>query len=371
MDATKLRSTGIAMVCAFILICLNSRSVPAQYVVSARGGLVNYTGTDVQLLKAGETDWVQLEKHQQLADGDQVRTGDHSRAEILLNPGSYLRLNNATVVEFLHTDFPVIAFKLNSGSAIVEAGELSGAFRIMAHTPQSTVRIEKDGLYRIDSRAELTELAVHKGEAVVQGQGIAEKKIGKDRYAKLLPNKTEFAKLENVGKDEFDYWSQDRAETLIASNRALVRRSGFYNGWCHNQWAFDSLFGNFTFLPCGRFYYSPYFSGYAYWCPLYGSPYWQHGYSGYWGPGFSGGGGSAPPRERLGKAIYALSPKDPGSPIHVGEPASFSFGGDRFSHTPIHSAAGGSGGYSMGSASSHSAPTATGHAVAPIGRGKN
>ena len=365
MNARKMRSTAAAALCAASLILVNSRTVSAQYVVSARGGLVNYAGSDVQALKPGETTWVKVERLQQLGDGDRLRTGEHSRAEILLNPGSYLRMDRATEVEFSQTDLPSIAFGLNAGSAIVEAGALQGTLSILVRTPHSRIEIKKDGIYRIDTRAHITELAVHKGEAVLAGEGIAEKKIGRGKWAKIAPDAVDLAKLEDVSRDEFYFWSQGRAESSIASNRALVRRSGFRSGWTGNQWVFDSLFGIFTFVPFGSFYYSPYFSGYGYWCPLYGG--------GYWGGSYTGGVSPATVHEKWGKAIYALSPKAPGSAIQIVEHGALTAPGDRFSRAPIHLANPNNSGYSMGSSSSHAAsgPTATGPAVAPIGKGKN
>ena len=62
--------------------------VVMQFMISAHAGLVNYVEGPVN---------VQL--HQQLGVGSPVQTGLQGHAEILLNPGSFLRVGeNSTVV---------------------------------------------------------------------------------------------------------------------------------------------------------------------------------------------------------------------------------------------------------------------------------
>src|SRR5215831_19164590 len=70
-----------------------------QNLVSASAGDVNFTEGDVKV-KTATTDWGALASGDTLKNGDSVKTGTGGRAEILLNPGSYLRLSGDTEFQF-------------------------------------------------------------------------------------------------------------------------------------------------------------------------------------------------------------------------------------------------------------------------------
>ncbi|MBI4470813.1 MAG: FecR domain-containing protein [Acidobacteria bacterium] len=362
MNARISRRLLIASIGAVMLCSSMPPAALAQHLVSARAGLVNHAGPEVQLQMPGESSWIDVATHQQLEDGVQIRTGRNSRAELLLNPGSFLRMDRDTVVRAAQTDLSRMVFELRSGSAIVEAGGLEKIFTILVATPETLVRITKDGLYRVDLKPGVTELSIHKGSAMLQPIGASEKKVGDGKMARVTAGEVELSKLANIGRDEFDYWSQDRAETLIAANRSLMRRSGFAYGLSSNGWYYDPLFAFYTFVPFGSPYYSPYFNNYGYWCGGYFGGYVGGGWAGPSVPQVSGKPNGEP---------YRISLKDPGQPIRVATSSWLDMGGGRYSSQPVYSAAsrgGSAGGGAMTIPSS--APVFTGTAMAPAGKGR-
>jgi hypothetical protein len=146
----------------------SSSSDLAQYTVSAKAGAVNIAEGDIAY-KRDQGDWDMLIAGDDLRSGDAVKTGNGGRAEILLNPGSYLRISENTEVVFLDTSLDNLKIELLRGAAIVEvavAEREQGAIASII-TPQAEFRIAKGGLYRFDVDAAKTIAVVRKGKLVV------------------------------------------------------------------------------------------------------------------------------------------------------------------------------------------------------------
>src|SRR5689334_10473095 len=84
---------------AGLLLCFAlavTMSVEAQnrekYVISAKAGGINQITGDVTLRREGAKSEQRLTSSDDLESGDVVSTGVDGRIEVLLNPGSYLRV---------------------------------------------------------------------------------------------------------------------------------------------------------------------------------------------------------------------------------------------------------------------------------------
>src|SRR5215471_730883 len=82
-----------------------------QNLVSSSAGEVNYTEGEVNL-KSGQADWDRVANGDTLKNGDSVKTGQTGRAEILLNPGSYLRLSGDTQFQFDDTSLDNLRLRI-------------------------------------------------------------------------------------------------------------------------------------------------------------------------------------------------------------------------------------------------------------------
>ncbi|HET8675326.1 MAG TPA: FecR domain-containing protein, partial [Blastocatellia bacterium] len=105
----------------------------SQYLVSARAGVVNVVEGDVSFERAGKSDM--LIAGDVVRSGDLVKTGANGRAEILLNPGSYLRLSTNTEFIFKDTRIHRLELALLKGSAIIEASVVVETIKVI--TPQA------------------------------------------------------------------------------------------------------------------------------------------------------------------------------------------------------------------------------------------
>ena len=281
-------------------ILLTSTSVLAQerrpvprgelgkYVISAKAGVVNLVEGDVQVIRPRLATPEFLISGDELQAGDTVKTGS-GRAEILLNPGSYLRLGAHSEFIFLFDTLSNDKLKLLRGSAVLEASALEGS--IMVDTPKTSFEITREGLYRFDVGPDgKAEVAVRKGRVLAGGTTI---KQGK--RAAMEGGTAAIAKLNKQDADALDDWSKTRAKTLIElnsglSNAGMSRTLGMST--LRNAWIYDPFCHCYTFLPLGGGFSSPYGWSYSVGNP-YGYYYYHPRYNnGGWTGGGSNGGGS-------------------------------------------------------------------------------
>lgn len=251
-------------------------------VISAKAGGVNNVAGDATFGRAGANDWKRLTTSDHLKSGDAVRTGADGRVEILLNPGSYLRLGPNTEFVFADTTLDKLRLRLTSGSALVEVTGFSDIDVVVTfETPEGNMEILRSGLYRFNAWRSTAEVFVHNGRARV-----GEVLVKGGQFARLArgasdPVVAKFDKKQQ--RDALDLWSRERARDLAKINERLQRRS-VSTLLAHAR--FDDLFfGSFGHV--GVWLWSPYDACYTFVPFAYGwpSPYgFQYGVA-YWGYG--------------------------------------------------------------------------------------
>ena len=192
--------------------------------------------------------------------GDVVSTGVWARAEILLNPGSYLRLGENSEFELVDSSLDNLRVKLIKGSAILEAiGGENTELRINIVTAQQALVIVRRGLYRINAQSGATELLVQKGRSQLANNPLEMAKGGQKIV--VSGGSSLIAKISKYNKDEFDDWSRQRGQTLVQANIRLSARTmsgysalntfGFagsgFGRW--GLWAYNTSYRCYTFLP--------------------------------------------------------------------------------------------------------------------------
>lgn len=245
-----------------------------KYVISAKAGGVNYVeGTASVVRKSGKSS--RLLKGDTLEIGDRVSTGQDGKIEILLNPGSYLRLGAMSAFEFTTTSLDDLQLRLDSGSAILEVFA-ADEFTVAVATPKTKFVILETGVYRVDVAGDGARLEVWKGLAKVAGREDMAK--GGRAITSSGSGSTVIAKFDRDEKDALDVWSKERGKQLAKLSerlrnrdvRTALMRSYLGRGWnvfgSFGLWVYDPFYGGFVFLPFGRGWYSPY--GYNYNCYL-------------------------------------------------------------------------------------------------------
>ena len=113
-----------------------------QFIISAKAGLVNAVdGT------------ANVRVQEQLAAGQSIQTGPSSRVEILLNPSTYLRMDENSEVVLDSIDLANVQVRILSGSAIVDCGAVEKGSPIQVTDGTETLSISKPGTYRFPEGA--------------------------------------------------------------------------------------------------------------------------------------------------------------------------------------------------------------------------
>lgn len=243
------------------------------HVISARAGGINLVQGTVSIRRKAETDWPPAVSSKRLKTGDRLRTEADGRAEILLNPGSFLRLDHNAEIELTNPTLDALVITLNRGTTVFEVtGTNDTKLYITVITPRGQMLLTKSGLYRIGVRPDgATEAIVRKGEIRT---GTAQ--TVKDGRVVVLDgtNVTVAGIDKKAPEDGFETWSRSRAQDLAFANQRLRRqtaqirgsvgryRSGGAYGFGYapyfGLWIFDASLGGYGFYP----FYSGWGSGY-------------------------------------------------------------------------------------------------------------
>lgn len=261
-----------------------------QYVISAHSGVVQYVeGT--AYINDNQVD----PKFGQFPDikENQVLRTEEGRAEILLTPGTFLRLSENSSIRMISNKLTDTRVEILTGSAMVECDDIPKDNAIMLKYQGNTMILVKHGLYRVD--AQPARFAVYDGEAIVKGQsGQLTLKGGKQTALNGALMAENFDKSDKDG-DELYRWSARRSGYLSKANVSSamgLRNSGNYGSYS-GGWAWNPMFGMYTYLPYRGMFYSPF--GYGFFSPYTIGNYYYFGNNyGYYG-GSGGGGGSRTP----------------------------------------------------------------------------
>jgi hypothetical protein len=276
-----------------------------KFVISARAGGVNAVTGGASMRPHGNSEWQQLTIKQDLEKGDIVRTGLDGRVEMLLNPGSYMRIGENSEFELADNSLENLEVRLIRGTAIVEVtGADDQELFIGITTPHTRLSIVRRGLYRLNVvPGDNTELIVRKGRVMLEDSHTKVKGGNKVVFTGGSFSVAKLQKTDKKSSDTLEGWSKDRAQTLAKANSKLTQRevSGYlasFNSRFGSLFTFGSRFGLwmynpnmrcFTFLPFGYGWDSPY--GPSYSSFFYAGPYFGGRHAGY-GPVYGNGSGS-------------------------------------------------------------------------------
>jgi hypothetical protein len=175
-----------------------------QFIISAKAGLVNAVegAANVRL-------------QEQVPAGSPIETSSTGRVEVLLNPGSFLRLGENSSAVLDSVELTNIRVRILSGSAIIEAGSIEKDSPIRVTNGQLKVLIVAPGVYRFSEntasvldgelRTEDSALSINKGSQIKprgdQGDQYEESKIPSPEQASSL-----------------DEWNQQRSKQVASAN---------------------------------------------------------------------------------------------------------------------------------------------------------
>jgi len=167
-----------------------------------------------------------LESGLKLEEGDFIRS-DNGYAELVLQPGNYLRVGDGTECQIFSEPYDKMRLKLNNGTINLEllSRETSNYWwypmeqateLIRVITPDAEVFINHPGVFRINTRAGRTEVVVRDGEAMLNGH-----RVKKKRRAVAASGSVNISEIDSRIEDSFDAWSRERAAQLVQANKLL------------------------------------------------------------------------------------------------------------------------------------------------------
>src|SRR5438132_1143805 len=149
---------------ASVLITFTGLPVFGQSVISAHSGLIHYV--EGRVLLDGKPVEVKITAFPEIKENMEFRTED-GRAEVLLNPGVFLRLGENSAIRMVSNKLSDSRVEFLVGSAVIESsGDLSQKEDSVAVIYKETIiHLRKKGIYRFDS--DPAQLRVYSGEAEV------------------------------------------------------------------------------------------------------------------------------------------------------------------------------------------------------------
>jgi hypothetical protein len=261
---------------ALVALIACAALAPAQdrerFGISAKAGGINAVTGKVSVKREGKPARL-LTSQDDLESGDIVSTNVSGQVEVLLNPGTYLRLAERSEFVMEDTSLDNLLVRLTKGSAIIEAtgpGDIKLYIPIV--TEQHRMTIVRPGVYRFNVAPGATELFVRKGRMALSDNKDDTVKGGKK--VTFTGSQSQIAKLTDSDTDQFDDWSKTRGQTLALANLRLSARMvnsfllasswGFSgNRSSMGLWTWSPFSSCYTFLPFSYGWGSPYGGNYG------------------------------------------------------------------------------------------------------------
>jgi hypothetical protein len=182
----------------------------AQSIVSARSGLINFIEGTV-LIDGRQV--VQSRGTRVMLNTGSILMTETGRAEVLLIPGTYLRVGENSSIRMISSSVSDTRVELLAGSAILDSARSPAGDFVKIVFQDATIQILKPGYYRMD--ADPPQLRVYEGQAVFTRNNETPVNIAANQ---LLPlNGAPIVRRFTDGSDGLlDLWSAER-RSLIAS----------------------------------------------------------------------------------------------------------------------------------------------------------
>jgi hypothetical protein len=210
----------------------------------------------------------------------QTRRGE---AELLLTPGSFLRIGPDSEARVTSRTFGNTAVKLVQGAAILDA-QANFKNDLTVLMDGTRTKFDKKGIYAFDVGGH--RIGVLRGKAVVfEGKSrVTVKGKRQVRITGQTPLRTSKLNVSAIKSSALYQWNEVRDRYESQARRSVQETITQRGHWYGPGWYWSRFWGFYTYLPsAGPYYWSPYYG------PYYG-PAWGD-WDGDWGWGSWGWGG--------------------------------------------------------------------------------
>jgi hypothetical protein len=196
-----------------MLVLAATTLAPAQRVISAKSGLIYFVQGRAAIESHGEGGGP-------LTAGDvlrQLRAGEtlfteRGRAEVLLNPGTVLRLGDRSRLRMDDLRITDACASLLSGSAVVTVNYLPKPDRVELNLGGSVVILSHVGVYRFDANGSRARLRVYNGRAEVH-RGTASPAVLVKHGRAVDLDDLQIARFDTKQTDSLQRWAELRSRT--------------------------------------------------------------------------------------------------------------------------------------------------------------
>ncbi len=256
---------------------------PAQQVNVGRPGMINYTEGQVSL--DGTEVGYNTVGNAAVAPGEVLQTAD-GRAEMLLTPGVFLRMDHNTSVKMVDPSLIDTHVELQRGTALIEVDQVASENHLNVTANGVNTQLVKKGIYQFQANPGL--LSVYDGQAVVT-QNDRSIEVKKGHALALGTAEVKTQKFDRDQTSALYDWSKLRAQYVAEANATsaqaiVVSNPAWYagTGWYWNPW-YDS----WAFVPGMGYIASPFGFGFGFYSPVYWHAYVAP-YYGWRGPVYRG-----------------------------------------------------------------------------------
>src|SRR5579871_5063212 len=167
-------------------------------------------------------------------DAGQVLTTRAGRAEVLLNPGIYLRVDDNSSVKLLSPSLTPTQVSVEGGRAAMKVDELLPQNVVQVLDHGVTTQLTKTGYYEFD--ANNPTVAVTKGQAEVEVSGGRWQKVKGDHELALVGDSADKEQKfqPDTESDQLMDWSKLRSQYLAQANNEMAAQDygyGYGPGW--------------------------------------------------------------------------------------------------------------------------------------------
>lgn len=266
--------------CAALIALTWAAPARAQDDQAGPPGTINYVEGDAWIGPNKLT--TESVRSTELSRGETLTTKT-GKAEVLLTPGVFLRVDDNSSVTMVSADLANIDVTVDAGRAAVEVLNIMKDNDIRLGLGDVSTRLVDDGFYEFDANRD--EVLAFEGKAEVYIGNQAMELKGKHVVA-LGTVPLEAHKFDTrKEQDNFFRWCELRSGYLSRASAKEARTyvgmaPGWYGpGWYGSGWYWDPGLLAYTYVPSDGIFYSPF--GWGYYSPdaIYGAPF-------YYGSGF-------------------------------------------------------------------------------------
>ena len=270
---------------------------------------LSFMNGNVYVQRAAELEYEEGVMNMPLSEGDRLGTTE-GRAEVYLGKGNFIRLDNNAKLDFSklpRRDEQLTQINVWAGNIYFSIKNVAEEKSIEIHTPDVSLYVLEEGLYRIDVRQDSeTEIFVFSG--LLEAAGSSGSVLVKDaRRLEAIDGQMSSppSRFMAVAEDSFDRWSEQRESQIRQefADKYLPEELGDFEYELnqYGEWAYVPPYGH-VWVPGGVDPdWRPYYYGRWLWYPLcgwtwlsyepwgwatyhYGRWHWGMGLGWYWIP---------------------------------------------------------------------------------------